>query len=63
MVISLGLAQHVLQRLDMDDTDLDDVNRPNPDRETLSGRGRLLGKDSLCPQIQKKRHLRRLDRT
>ena len=51
LVISRGQAQHVLQRLDMDDTDLDDVNRPNPDRDILSGRGRLLAEDSLCPQI------------
>ena len=51
LVISRGQAQHVLQRLDMDDTDLDDVNRPNPDRHILSGRGRLLAEDSLCLQI------------
>ena len=37
--------------LEMDNTDLDVVNGPSPDRETHSARGRLIAKDWSIRQI------------
>ena len=36
--------------LEMYNTDLDDVDRPSTDRETLSGQGRLLAKSLVSAQ-------------